>query len=194
MNCDVILAASKLPFVLLSVILVIDSLDVESLITVEPSDNLVKNIAISFFGVSFELLTTSVVKVAEEIFFRWFSDKFFTILLWIDYIAKTVVWWEREWERLECILAFSICHFQIEVTAHLVLSELGGGNNQLHAWIQLNVLLAIPDAMDQVLDVYNFRVFLDAGQTNFSQLNRDVAPVDHHSEPIVTWVRFDDLV
>jgi len=49
MNCDVILATSKLPFVLLSVILVIDSLDIECLITVEPSYNLVKNIAISFF-------------------------------------------------------------------------------------------------------------------------------------------------
>lgn len=194
MNCDVILATSKLPFVLLSVILVIDSLDIECLITVKPSDNLVKNIAISFFWVSFEFLTTSVIKVAEEIFFRWFSDKFFTILLWINYIAKTVVWWQREWERLECILPFGILHFQMEVTAHLVLGELGGCHNQKHAWIQLDVVLAIPDAMDQLLDVYHFRVFLDARQAHFSQLDWHAWSVDHHSEPIVTWVRFDDLV
>jgi len=86
-----ILSAGQIPFILITVVLVINSLNVQSLVTVEPSDDLVKHIAIFLFGICFEFIITSVVKVAEEIFFGWFGDQLFAILLGVNYIPEPVV-------------------------------------------------------------------------------------------------------
>lgn len=101
MQVDSLLATGELALVLVAVVLLVDALDVEGLVAVEPADDVVEHVAVLLLGLGLELLVAGVVQEAEEVFLGRLGDELLAVLLRVDLVAEAVLGRQRDGERLQ---------------------------------------------------------------------------------------------
>lgn len=167
------------------VILGFASLDVQRVITVELADDVVEHVSIGLSAAGLEALLRSVVQLLEEVLLGWLGDELLAVLLGVQHVPEAILGRQGGLLHLLFVVADDLLELQGEVVPELVFGEISCVLDHVELGIQLDLVVAVAQAVHELCHVHDFALLLDSGKADLSQLDGDLRALDDHGEAVV---------